>query len=36
MDVIKVADYIVDVGVEGGNSGGTVLFAGYSRKISQK
>jgi excinuclease ABC subunit A len=33
MDVIKVADYIVDVGVEGGNSGGTILFAGTPEKL---
>lgn len=28
MDVIKVADYIIDLGPEGGSGGGTVLFSG--------
>ncbi len=28
LDVIKCADYIIDMGPEGGNKGGTVLFAG--------
>lgn len=28
MDVIKVADYIIDMGPEGGRGGGNVLFAG--------
>ncbi len=28
MDVIKVADYIVDLGPEGGNGGGTILYQG--------
>jgi len=28
MDVIKVADYIVDLGPEGGKGGGNILFAG--------
>jgi excinuclease ABC subunit A len=28
MDVIKVADHIVDMGPEGGRGGGTLLYAG--------
>ena len=28
LDVIKLADYIIDMGPEGGNKGGNVLFAG--------
>ena len=28
LDVIKMADYIIDVGPEGGNGGGTILFQG--------
>jgi excinuclease ABC subunit A len=28
MDVIKVADHIIDLGPEGGDSGGKILFEG--------
>jgi excinuclease ABC subunit A len=28
MDVIKVADHIIDLGPEGGNGGGKILFQG--------
>ena len=28
MDMIKVADHIIDIGPEGGNGGGTVLYEG--------
>ena len=28
LDVIKLADYIIDMGPEGGNKGGTVIFSG--------
>jgi excinuclease ABC subunit A len=28
MDVIKVADHIIDIGKEGGNDGGTIVFQG--------
>ena len=28
LDVIKLADYIIDMGPEGGNKGGRVLFSG--------
>lgn len=33
MDVIKVADYIVDVGPEGGKHGGNIVFAGTPEKL---
>jgi excinuclease ABC subunit A len=28
MDVIKVADHVIDIGVEGGRNGGEILFEG--------
>jgi excinuclease ABC subunit A len=28
MDVIKVADHIIDLGPEGGDGGGTILYQG--------
>ena len=28
MDIIKVSDYIIDLGPEGGNGGGEILFEG--------
>jgi excinuclease ABC subunit A len=28
LDVIKVADYIIDLGPEGGDGGGEILYAG--------
>lgn len=33
MDVIKVADYIIDLGPEGGEAGGKVLFQGLPEKL---
>jgi excinuclease ABC subunit A len=33
MDVIKMADYIVDLGKEGGKAGGDVIFAGTPEKL---
>ncbi|HEY9178028.1 MAG TPA: excinuclease ABC subunit A, partial [Flavipsychrobacter sp.] len=33
MDVIKVADYILDMGPEGGNGGGTVVAEGTPEEI---
>ena len=35
-DVIKVADYIVDMGPEGGEEGGQVLFSGTPEEMSQQ
>ncbi|MFK7936175.1 MAG: excinuclease ABC subunit UvrA, partial [Saprospiraceae bacterium] len=36
MDVIKVADYIVDMGPEGGHRGGMVLATGKPEQIAKK
>ena len=33
MDVIKLADHIIDIGKEGGKKGGTVLCTGSPEKI---
>ncbi len=33
MDVIKVADHIIDLGPEGGNGGGRILFQGVPEKL---
>ena len=33
LDVIKVADYIIDLGPEGGRGGGQVLAAGTPEQI---
>ncbi|HOZ53892.1 MAG TPA: excinuclease ABC subunit UvrA [Bacilli bacterium] len=33
LDVIKVADYIIDLGKEGGDAGGEILFAGTPEDI---
>ncbi len=34
MDVIKVADYIIDLGPEGGNAGGTIVAEGTPEAIA--
>ncbi|MDO5569338.1 MAG: excinuclease ABC subunit UvrA [bacterium] len=34
LDVIKVADYIIDLGPEGGNKGGTIVATGSPEEIS--
>ena len=33
MDIIKVADHIIDIGLEGGNAGGQVLCEGTPEEI---
>jgi excinuclease ABC subunit A len=33
LDVIKMADYIVDMGREGGREGGNIVFAGLPEKL---
>lgn len=33
MDIIKVADHVIDLGLEGGNNGGTVLCEGTPEEI---
>ncbi len=35
MDVIKMADYIVDVGPEGGSGGGTIVAAGTPEEVAE-
>ncbi len=35
LDVIKIADYIVDLGLEGGEGGGTVIATGTPEEISE-
>ncbi|MDD4425666.1 MAG: ATP-binding cassette domain-containing protein, partial [Mariniphaga sp.] len=35
MDVIKVADYIIDLGPEGGKNGGEILCAGTPEEIAR-
>ena len=35
MDVIKVADHIIDLGKEGGNLGGTILATGTPEEVAQ-
>lgn len=35
LDVIKAADYIVDLGPEGGDKGGTILASGTPEKIAE-
>ncbi len=34
LDIIKVADYVIDVGPEGGDGGGTIVAAGTPEKIA--
>ena len=35
LDVIKVADHIIDLGPEGGNGGGTIIATGTPEQISK-
>ena len=35
LDVIKTADYIIDIGPEGGDKGGTVVAAGTPEEIAE-
>jgi excinuclease ABC subunit A len=35
MDVIKYADYVIDIGPDGGNKGGTVTFAGTPEDLAK-
>jgi excinuclease ABC subunit A len=35
MDVIKVSDYIVDMGPEGGNAGGQLLISGTPEQVAK-
>jgi len=33
MDIIKIADYIIDLGPEGGDAGGRILFEGTPEQL---
>ena len=35
MDIIKIADYIIDLGPEGGGGGGKILFEGTPEELSE-
>ena len=35
LDVIKVADYIIDLGPEGGDNGGTIVATGTPEQIAK-
>jgi excinuclease ABC subunit A len=35
MDVIKMADYIIDLGKEGGKEGGNVVFSGTPERLAE-
>ena len=35
LDVIKTADYIIDLGLEGGDKGGTVIATGTPEEVAQ-
>ena len=35
LDVIKIADYIIDIGPEGGDFGGTIVATGTPKEISE-
>jgi excinuclease ABC subunit A len=36
MDVIKVADWIIDIGPDGGVKGGEIVFAGTPEELAKK
>jgi excinuclease ABC subunit A len=36
LDVIKNADYIIDIGPEGGDSGGELIASGSPTKVASK
>jgi excinuclease ABC subunit A len=35
MDIIKIADHIIDLGPEGGDGGGTILFEGTPEQLAK-
>ena len=35
LDVIKTADYIIDIGPEGGDKGGTVIAQGTPEEVAK-
>jgi len=36
LDIIKTADYVIDLGPEGGSSGGTIVAAGTPEQVAQE
>ena len=36
MDVVKVADYVIDLGPEGGEAGGHILFSGSPEALAEQ
>ena len=36
IDVIKIADYIIDIGIDGGKNGGEIICTGTPEKIAEK
>ena len=35
LDIIKTADYIIDLGPEGGNGGGTIVATGTPKEVAK-
>ena len=35
LDVIKTADYVIDLGPEGGNGGGTIVCEGTPEEVAE-
>jgi excinuclease ABC subunit A len=35
MDIIKIADHIIDLGPEGGDGGGRILFEGTPEELAE-
>jgi excinuclease ABC subunit A len=35
LDVVKMADYVIDLGMEGGRGGGNILFEGSPEKLAE-
>jgi excinuclease ABC subunit A len=35
LDIIKVADHIIDLGPEGGSAGGSIVFSGTPEELIQ-
>ncbi|MEO7800800.1 MAG: hypothetical protein ABIR81_02310, partial [Ginsengibacter sp.] len=34
MDIIKIADYVIDIGPEGGEGGGKIIFQGTPEELA--
>jgi excinuclease ABC subunit A len=35
LDVVKMADYVIDLGKEGGRAGGNILFSGSPENLAK-